>query len=274
MGGSGKNEALEHLQGVWKIQRLRADGQTMAPGALAVAAVIVRGNRFESVGMGYTYLGRMTLDAGASPARIDLEFTSGPPKGQRQLGIYRVRGDEWTLCLATTGTKRPSTFAAPAGSGIVLETLTRTAGKPAPATERGPDLTPPRRSTAGRKSPRGPASPIDGEWAMVDAVMNGVPLPASMARWCRRLTQGGETRVIAGPQTMLHASFTIDTSTMPHAIEYVTLTGDNAGEAQSGIVELRDGILSICMSAPGAARPTAFESKKGDGRAMTRWKKR
>jgi uncharacterized protein (TIGR03067 family) len=94
-----------------------------------------------------------------------------------------------------------------------------------------------------------------------------------MVAWCRRITRGGETRVIAGPQTMLHASFTIDASTTPRAIDYVNLIGDNAGTVQSGIVELRDGILSICMSPPGAPRPRKFESRKGDGRAMTRWRK-
>lgn len=106
---------------------------------------------------------------------------------------------------------------------------------------------------------------------MVGAVMNGVPMPPNMMEWCRRETRGDITTVLAGANIMLRARFTLDDDMSPWSINYVNLAGSNAGKAQAGIAVLAGDFLQICMAPPGAARPGAFESVKGDKRSYTTW---
>jgi uncharacterized protein (TIGR03067 family) len=108
---------------------------------------------------------------------------------------------------------------------------------------------------------------------MVGAVMNGVPMPPNMVEWCRRQTRGDVTTVLAGPNVMLRARFTLDETQRPWAIDYQSLAGSNAGKPQAGIAELVGDDLQICMAPPGAPRPAEFESKKDDKRSYTTWRR-
>ncbi len=67
--------------------------------------------------------GTCKLDPDASPKTIDMTFTKGPEKGNTSLGIYKLEGDVWTICLTLTAKERPTKFEAELGSGLVLETL-------------------------------------------------------------------------------------------------------------------------------------------------------
>jgi uncharacterized protein (TIGR03067 family) len=274
---------LDTLQGDWTVTSLDADGQRMPAAALAGARVVVKGRRFTSVGMSATYEGTVKLDQTKTPRHFDLVFTAGPEKGARNLGIYKLAGGRWTICLATRGSVRPKTFAAPAGTGFALETLARgaAAGKAAtkaPAakgatTKAGKATTKAGTVAAARaEAEAGPPTPLEGDWAMVSGVFSGAPLDPTMVTWCRRVTRGGLTTVVAGPQTMLAARFTLDTATTPHEVDYMNVEGPNAGQAQAGIFDLRGDTLRVCMAAPGKPRPADFSSKAGDGRSYTTWK--
>ena len=113
----------------------------------------------------------------------------------------------------------------------------------------------------------------EGEWAMVAAVLNGVAMGQDMVKWCQRITRGDITSVVAGPQVMLKARFTLDHSTAPPAVDYVNLAGGSKGKTQAGIFELSGDTLSVCMAAPGQPRPHGFSSKAGDGRSYTTWRR-
>ena len=107
---------------------------------------------------------------------------------------------------------------------------------------------------------------------MVACVLNGAALGQDMVRWCRRITRGDVTSVVAGPQVMLKARFTLDHSKTPPVVDYINLEGTNKGKSQAGIFELSGDTLSICMAAPGRPRPAGFSSKAGDGRSYTTWR--
>src|SRR5215475_11648379 len=100
----------DRLQGTWSVTALEVDGQKMAGGMLNGARVVVNGDRFQSLGMGETYEGTLTLDESAQPRAFDLKFTAGPETGNVNRGIYEVEGDDWKLCLATRGGARPAKF--------------------------------------------------------------------------------------------------------------------------------------------------------------------
>jgi uncharacterized protein (TIGR03067 family) len=258
---------LKKLQGAWHITSLETDGQEMPPEAFQGSQIIVHDNKFTFVGMNSRYEGIMEIDESKKPKAFDLVFTAGPQKGTRNLGIYSLAGDSWTICLAMQGGKRPRKFATEAGTGFVLETL-----------ERKPNVKP-RATKSARPAPAeerttredGAPTPIEGEWAMISGVFNGKPLDASMVKFCKRITRGNTTTVLAGPQTMLKATFTLGIS-QADAIDYVNLHGSNKGKPQQGIFELKGSELKICISPPGKSRPTDFSSKPGDGRNYTAWR--
>jgi len=268
---------LEKLQGSWVVTAMEADGQQLAAETLAGAKVVVRGSKFKSLSMGATYEGTISLDATKKPKTFDLRFTAGPEKGNCNLGIYRLDDDGWTICLATRGTKRPVAFATKPNTGMALETLERegargrrAAGK---AKTRPAARSKDRAAEADEKAAaEGPVTELEGNWQMLAATFNGAPMDDSAVKWCKRMTRGSLTTVVAGPQTFLKARFSLDRSKKPNAIDYMNLGGRDAGKSQLGIMELGGDLLKICMASPGKPRPTDFVSKPGDDRSYTTWK--
>jgi len=253
---------LDLIQGSWTITALEVDGQAMPPAMLEAGLVTVKGNRFTSTGMGPVYEGVLKLKAKTSPRQFDLEFDAGPEKGNTNLGIYELNGDTWKICLATRGTVRPSSFVSTAGSGFAVETLTRGAvAKPKAVKAR----------TA--KNSSAAATEFEGEWQMISGVMNGQAMSKSDVQWVKRVTRGNQTSVIAGPQVLMSMQFTHDPAATPKTIEYVHTAGANKGKTQYGIYEFEGDVLKICASTPGTARPSEFESKPGDGKTFTVWKR-
>jgi uncharacterized protein (TIGR03067 family) len=265
---------LKKLQGAWIITSFEADGRKMAPGAFGGSTIVIEGNVFTSVGMGATYEGTMELDQTRKPRTFDLLVTAGHAAGTRHLGIYKIDGQRWTICLAARGKTRPETFATRIGTGLVLETLKRggSVRKAKSQAKRAGGSLAKGADAEAEITPSGVATVLEGEWAMVAGVFNGAVMAGNMVKWCRRITRGNVTSVVAGPQVMLKATFTVNGSSNPHAIDYVNLEGTNAGKPQAGIVELNGEILNVCMSAPGDPRPLEFASKAGDGRSYTTWR--
>jgi uncharacterized protein (TIGR03067 family) len=105
---------------------------------------------------------------------------------------------------------------------------------------------------------------------MISGIMNGRPMDNSLLHWVRRETRGNRTTVYAGPQIMLKVDFT---SESPQAIDYLNLAGAHKGKRQAGIYKLEGDLLTVCIAAPGAARPKEFQSQPGDGRSLTAWKR-
>jgi uncharacterized protein (TIGR03067 family) len=256
----GKSTAMDidRLQGAWSIVAIEMDGRKMPGGG---AQIVVRGKRFTTSAMGATYQGTMAVDQTASPKSFDLHFEEGPEKGNTSLGIYKLDGDAWTICLTTRGAERPKEFAAPAGTGIALETLTRgTAAAESTAAADSDEM----------NNPVGePAAELGGEWSMVSMVRDGVPLESSMVKFCRRIATASQITVKAGPQTIIKATYTVDRSPTPMTMDYVYADG----KRQHGLWALEGDLLTTCFGAPGQPRPTEFASIKGDGRTFTVWRR-
>jgi uncharacterized protein (TIGR03067 family) len=259
---------LDRIQGTWRVVSLETDGQAISPAALEGARIVVKGDRFTSTAMGATYEGTVRMRAG----KFDLLFTAGPEKGNRNLGIYKLDGPSWTICLATRGTVRPERFATRPGSGIALETLVRDDGARARRKKPSGAGKPAARPATRPPAESGAPTELEGEWVMVSGVFSGKALEPSMVKWCKRITRGRVTSVVAGPQTMLKATFALGTGGNAAAIDYVNLEGASAGKPQAGIYELDGDVLKVCMSPPGKAAPRDFSSKTGDGRSYTIWR--
>ena len=253
---------LDALQGTWNITSLELDGQAMPGDMLAEARIQIDGDRFATTGMGSAYAGTLRLDEASQPRRIDMHFDVGPEIGNINRGIYELSGNGWKICIATRGDGRPAQFTTQPGSGFALENLER-----ADATKT------PKKTIADNETPGASSPEYEGEWRMVSGVMSGVAMDESTMRWVKRVNQGDVTTVLAGPQTMLKAQFTFDSSQAPGTIDYLNLAGAQKGKRQQGIYAFEGGRLKMCVAPPGGERPAEFHSAKGDGRAFTVWKK-
>src|SRR5258706_9835346 len=60
----------------------RTGGSRVAPAFFAGATLVVAGRRFESLGMGATYAGELTVDDAARPKQFAFSFRSGPEQGE------------------------------------------------------------------------------------------------------------------------------------------------------------------------------------------------
>jgi uncharacterized protein (TIGR03067 family) len=260
------SDDLRLLQGSWTVKSLNVEGQKMPEEMLADSRIAIKENRFTSTGMGAEYRGTLELNPSARPPQIDMKFDAGPEKGNTNLGIYKLAGDSWKLCLSTRGHVRPSRFAATAGSGFALETLVRGDSKKVTA-----------KPVALKKTARGKLAPatgeFEGEWTMVSGIFSGKPMEGSLLQWVKRVTHGNQTTVTAGPQVMLNVEFLSDASKSPKTIDYLNKAGSHKGKRQAGIYLLDGGVLTVCISAPGKPRPTKFQSAPGDGRSLTVWKR-
>jgi uncharacterized protein (TIGR03067 family) len=269
---------LDKLQGSWNVSALKLDGQSLAAAALAGATILVEANRFTSLGMGGTYEGTLKIDQTRKPRAIDMVFTAGHAAGTRHQGIYKIQADRWTVCMSTQGERRPTLFASSKGSGFALEVLTRTEGTTPKEPEEGRG--PLKAAASGvdgewaaeDDTPHGSPTDWEGEWTMVSAVFNGGAMSQEMVKWCRRMTRGDITTVVAGPQVMLKARFRLDGSTNPCSVEYLNLAGTHARKPQAGIFERRGTLLKVCMAPPKKPRPTEFSSTSGDGHSYTVWR--
>jgi uncharacterized protein (TIGR03067 family) len=221
---------MKELQGTWYV--------ISPPGN---ARVMVKGNRFESLGMGAVYQGTFTVDASAKPMTIDMTFTAGPEKGNVNHGIFELKGDTWRLCLNTLGKARPKKFAA-AGSGNALQTLSR--------------------SPAARAA----SAPAAGdEWVMVSHIANGKPLEENYLPYGKRVVNGNEVTITMAGQVLVKAQFTIDGSKIDYLLK--------GGKKQLGIYQENGETITVNFAAPGKPRPTAFESTKSNGYTLTVWKR-
>jgi uncharacterized protein (TIGR03067 family) len=236
------------LQGSWMLATLEMDGREMTP----AGGIEIDGDRFRALGMGADYGGTVELDEAAKPKRIDVIFTEGPEAGNRNRGIYELRGDTLRLCLNRMGKARPRAFTAKPGSGNAVEVFRRGAIA---------------RDEGAVTKPSGEGELV-GEWEMVNAWQEGQALDPRMVKTARRITTATHTTTYFGKQVFLNATYTTDATRRPKAIDLV-----NRGKPQLGIYEVEGDTMRICFAPPGKPRPADFESRPGDGNTAAEWRR-
>jgi len=273
-------DALRALEGEWQFTGLEIDGAAVPRGTLSHSRILIDGDRFRSESPEATYDGTFTIDAGTSPARIDIEFVEGPEAGAQSLGVYELRGDALTFCLGLVGSSRPASFATSPGSGAALSRLRRaSAGRPANVTGGTPQSPPP----PTKSEPVDPASfdlpmtpllrRLEGQWTPVELVMDGKPMPAEWLSFGSRTASGNEVKVVFGGQTMVHAKVRIDESVTPAAVDYLNLKGRQPDTITRGIMDWIGEDVRFLMAGPGEPRPADFVSAEAKG-TLSRWRKR
>ena len=84
---------IDLLQGSWTITSLAIEGQAVPDNLFFNASIVVKGNRFTSIGMGAEYEGTRELDPSTNPRHPNMRFDVGPEKGNLNLCIYELTAD-------------------------------------------------------------------------------------------------------------------------------------------------------------------------------------
>ncbi|HEX6463653.1 MAG TPA: TIGR03067 domain-containing protein, partial [Vicinamibacterales bacterium] len=258
------------------------DGSQMPAAATDDSRLLIDGDRFRMVSPEATYDGVFTIDVDAKAPRIDIEFVDGPEAGTRSEGLYELKTNVLTLCLGLAGAPRPKAFATSRGSGHALERLRRVSNARSANVTGGArtskPVTPRAAVTAVDPSTFDvPMTPmmrrLEGEWAPVELVMDGKPMPDEWLAYGSRTMTGNEMKVVFGGQTMAHARVRIDERASPIAVEYLNLHGSVKGAVSLGIMEWIGDEVRFLMAAPGEPRPRDFAALSRTA-TLSRWRKR
>lgn len=113
------------LQGTWTMVRGETDGKPLPADVAKSARLDIEGDH-HTVHVGSdTMVGTHALHPDAKPKGIDSTDTEGPFKGQTIHGIYRLQGDELTICFAGKGMERPKQFTTNTGKSVLLHVWRR-----------------------------------------------------------------------------------------------------------------------------------------------------
>lgn len=274
-------QELRALEGDWRLASLEIDGAAVPGAMLGQSRILMDGDRFRTESPEGTYEGTFTIDVEAAPPQIDIEFVEGPEAGSRCHGLYELDGDGLTLCLGLPGASRPTAFATRPGSGHALERLRRvSAARPADVTGGTPPPPPVPSAPVTREPPSAfevEMTPLlrrlEGEWVPVQLVMNGKPMPDQWLAFGSRTAVGNEVKVVFGGQTMVHAKVRIDESATPTAVDYLSLSGGQAGTVSRGIMEWAGDEVRFLMAPPGQPRPADFNAP-APAWTLSQWRRR
>jgi uncharacterized protein (TIGR03067 family) len=109
---------------------------------------------------------------------------------------------------------------------------------------------------------------LQGTWQVVGLEAAGRAMPA--------YTYRGLTVVIAGDRITFRtrggsrkeATFKLDPSARPRAIDLTFVGGKHKGKARRGVYALEGDTLRLCTDAPGRERPTALATRAGTAQAL------
>jgi uncharacterized protein (TIGR03067 family) len=117
---------LKKLEGTWKLVSLESRGRKYDADFFQQInyRLTLKGTTYslEMRGRKGT-VATIKVDPKQKPKTLDLAVTEGIQKGRTILAIYSLEGDTLTICQTVPGKKRPTAFAAPAGSSEALFTL-------------------------------------------------------------------------------------------------------------------------------------------------------
>jgi uncharacterized protein (TIGR03067 family) len=111
---------------------------------------------------------------------------------------------------------------------------------------------------------------VQGTWKVVAGIRDGKPMTGAELEG--RLTiEGNRFSVVQGGVTMA-GTFQLNETAKPKALDLTYDEGPDSGKTAHGIYEIRAGNRHrVCIAAPGAARPSKFESRPGSGYLFQEW---
>ena len=110
---------------------------------------------------------------------------------------------------------------------------------------------------------------MQGDWAPVEFVANGSPLPADDLAAIKLKVKGNEYFVDA-PDVKDQGSIKLNVTTNPKSMDVTS----GSGAEVPAIYELTRETLKVCYAVDGGSRPTEFKSGDGSGRVLATYKRK
>ena len=112
---------LKLFEGNWQCTRSERVGNTEPETIVKGYRLAIEGTKIQTIWGGKALGGAcniIALDPKANPKTIDVEWSSGATKDQKQLGIYKLNKDKLEICWAQASEKkRPKKFTTKPGVG-------------------------------------------------------------------------------------------------------------------------------------------------------------
>ena len=107
------------------------------------------------------------------------------------------------------------------------------------------------------------AKQIDGKWQGVSMEQDGNK--NEDASNLTVIIHDGKYEVKMGDEQVGKGKLKVHADKKPHALDIMVEEGDNAGQTELGIYEVKKGTLKICFARPDNPRPKEFSAKEGSG---------
>jgi len=123
-GEDALRKELKALKGTWKAVGIEAGGMKLPKEAVLDFKFIVMADG-KAIGKmpKSEYQAKVTVDAKKNPKTIDNVHETGPSKGKKQFGIYKMENDKWTVCMTAPGateSERPTSFETKGTKNVVF----------------------------------------------------------------------------------------------------------------------------------------------------------
>jgi uncharacterized protein (TIGR03067 family) len=124
--GDGSQGDLARFQGTWTLASITVNGREVEDPQILGSNLTVKGDRY-TVTLGEQVLeASFKMDRAKTPKAIDVTYRDDVAQRRTFKGIYKQEGDTFTMCRPRRPEgERPTAFAAPADSGLVLMVLKR-----------------------------------------------------------------------------------------------------------------------------------------------------
>jgi len=111
---------------------------------------------------------------------------------------------------------------------------------------------------------------LQGTWQLEYAEDEGLALPDQFVKY---IFKGDGYSIKSKGQEKETGTFKLDTTTKPRHMDFTITSGSDKGKSLLGIYGLDGAILWVCMAAPGAPRPTEFNTMTGDQKFLFSFKR-
>lgn len=117
---------LRQFQGTWTVKAITRNGEAVPDESAQKLSLVIKDNeRVVKEGDEVKSKATFTVDATKKPKQMDVTVTDGPLAGKTYPGIYELKDDTFTLCLALEGDTRPDDLTSKEGSNRLLQVFVK-----------------------------------------------------------------------------------------------------------------------------------------------------